>query len=187
MRSAILLFGFLFIGGVSHADLNDSIDTQKEDGLEADQAAMDIHDLESEQKIAREQARAQDQMMTATEKRLKKLLAQKANVSEKIKLDIMLSETQRKHSLATTVANQREIKFLQDSIKALQASRDRALKAAEDAKLIAQAGREQIQELKLKKAQAEEQNRQPIAENKKRQAEVLKLRAESTKLGASAN
>jgi hypothetical protein len=186
MGFKVLFASLLFLGAVGHADLNDSIDTQKEDGLEADETAMDIHDLEGEQKIAREQARAQDQMKGATEKRLKKLQTQKANISEKIKLDIMLSEAKRKQALATTVANQKQIKSLQDSIKSLQDSRDKALKAAEDAKNIAAAGREQIQELKLKRAQAEEQNVQANAEKKKRQAEVLKLRAESNRLRSGA-
>lgn len=182
--SSVLFLGLLFIlgGSVARAGINDSIDSQKEEELEADETAQDIHDLESEQKFAREQARVQEQTKDASDKRLKALAAHKAAIQDKIRLDISLAEQRRKNAEAENAVNQKQIQALQYEIRNLQIKRDQALKAADKAKETSKAGREMIDNLKVKKAKATEENRDAQIENQKAQRELARLQNEAQHL-----
>jgi hypothetical protein len=179
MRLTLVVLAVLALSSMARADLDSTITDQKEEGLEADSTAMEIHDVESEQKLAREQARAQEQMKDASDKRLKQLQTQQANMSQKYKLDIMLSETRRKKAEADTLVVKKQIQSIQLSMKNLQAIKDKAEKAAIDARAIADAGRETLRGLQQKKTALEVDTRHAVYDNQKAQLELANLRAQA--------
>lgn len=184
MRLTLVILGVLALSSFGHADLDSTITDQKEEGLEADSTAMEIHDVESEQKLAREQARAQEQMKDASDKRLKQVQTQQANMAQKYKLDIMLSEQRRKKAEADTFIVQKQIKSIQANMKALQATKDKAEKDAMSARAISEAGRETLRGLQQKKTALEVDTRHAVYDNQKAQVELANLRAQSRKAQA---
>lgn len=191
MRLAIIFLGVFALSSIApsvvRADLDSTISDQKEEGIEADDTAMQIHDVESEQKLAREQARAQEQMKEAADKRLKQVQVQRANMAEKYKLDILLSEERRKKAEQETILLNKQIQALQLNMRMLQASKDKAEKAAADAKAISAAGRETLRQLQQKRAALDLDNRHAIEENRRAQLELASLRAQTRKLQTVSN
>jgi len=181
MRLTLAILGILALSSLSRADLDSTITDQKEEGLEADSTAMEIHDVESEQKLAREQARAQEQMKDVSDKRLKEIQTQRANMAQKFKLDIMLSEQRRKKAEVETLAIRKQIQAIQANMKALQAAKDKAEKEAINARAISEAGRETLRGLQQKRSALEVDTRHAIYENQKAQVELANLRAQSRK------
>jgi hypothetical protein len=185
MRFTLLVLGLIALSSLSRADLDSTIIDQKEEGLEADSTAMEIHDVESEQKLAREQARAQEQMKDAADKRLKQVQKQHANMAQKYKLDIMLSEERRKKAESETSVTTKQIQTIVARMKVLQANKDKAEKGARDAHAISEAGRESLRSLQQKKSALEVDTRHAMNENQRAQMELTALRTQLKKQQAS--
>ncbi len=182
MHLKYLVLGVLVFSSLGYADLDSTIVDQKEQGLEADDIAMEIHDVESEQKLAREQARAEEEMKSASDVRLRQLRNEKEKMADQYKLDISLSEARRKKAEEQINMIKKETALVRAQIKALQAAKDKAEKEAIDAKAIAEAGRETLIELKQKMRGLEVDTRHANFENKKAQIELAQLRAQSLKM-----